>query len=578
MSKQKNIPPMWPEMPHTIDSWVQAIRNNTKTSGFSASALHLQLPSGRFVKGDMPEALESMSFKPRPDVEEFDLLLPFNWTVNPYGDPSWQMQLNSCRFLDRFLNGYEKTGATEFLHFPLKAMLDWHDFHIQNNKGDHKFALDDMTGGIRATRFAFLAAKISDGVLLVSDDDLVKVVEVLLFHWSLFTREGYFKFTNHTLSALHGLVSLFRVAYLEGESKQAWQEEFSGVLNQLADAQFDDEGIHLENSPEYHFFVLKLFSSLLKSGWYDEVPGRFHKKLQLAQQRGPWLRFPDGRALPFGDTNGALPPRQGLLKARFFNEPEVLNHRCYHVSRCVDGDAWSVLAFKSGHERETHRHEDDLSFVWSESGHDIIIDPGKYAYKLDRFRSFVKNASSHNTIDFVKSGKSARGAPSDRLPIVIQHGGYTEIQAETFLNSPSAHVVRRFFFLPGRALLVVDRFSSDEADEFTSRTSFGADFSFDLENGIRAMDERGSSVHCVVYSSVPVVTRYARGMESPQMEGWVSRGYKKIEPCPTLAVSGTAKDGLIATAYVIDGESSIHRNGNVITWVGESWCITVPDI
>ena len=565
---EKRLPMLeWPDIPHTVESLLSALSESSGIDKLLTCTIHLRSPADQYKKGDTPEGISALPYRPRPDVAELVLQFPMDWMADPFKDPNWCSSLNSCRFLDRSFICYERTGDPEFLSFPKKVVLDWYAFHIHAENGEHAFAIDDMAVGVRAARFAYFADKVRSGKVQVTPEELRKIAEVLLFHWQLFMREGYFKFNNHTVSALHGFMALVQVACLPVTVRSDWFRAFSFVFTELVNRQFDDAGIHYENSPEYHFFALRLFSELLRSGWYDEVEGTFHHRLELARQHAPWMRFPDGRVLPIGDTTAAAPPRPGLLQPRDFPvPPEVLNHPRYHISKFIAEDGWSLLAIKAGYQQKTHRHEDNLSFVWSESGHDIIVDPAKYAYARDPVRAYVMSARAHNIIDFVCNGKSAKACESNRLPDVARRDGYLEIRLQVMMVEPSAFVERRVFLVPGRALLVIDEFRCDGADSFASRTHFASDFLLDLSDGVVATDDRGAKVRTAIFASTPIQIAVNRGIEKPRLEGWISRGYKQIAPCSTLVVSGSANTGLIATGHAIDVPIALTRETDMLVW------------
>lgn len=568
------LDPVWPEVLPSAQYFVDLLGcARGRDEKIEARGLHLVLRDGKYLANDSPESLLRTPYKPRADVQPVQLVLPIDWKADPFKDSNWKLQLNSVRFLDRFLGGYEKTGNTGFLTFPLAVLLDWHEFHLVGGSEGHYFAVDDMTAGIRAVRFAFIADKAMCGALQLTDEQRQKVAEVLLFHWMLFIRPGYFKFTNHTLSALHGLMALVRVARLEDGGEDEWMEMLANVCNWLVDAQFDDKGVHFENSPEYHFFVLRLFKGLLDSHWYDGLRGAFHEKLALARECSKWMQFPDGRALPIGDSNAKPAPQDAtplIAKRPDDNEAtESFNSRMYHVTRCIntsDKGRWSTLAIKAGHDRRTHKHEDDLSYIWSESGRDLVVDPGKYAYTKDRIRYYISSARAHNVIEF-KSGETvAKAAPHAPEPDVIQHAWGVEIRATAKLTNPDVMQSRRYFFCPGRWLLVVDRFSAVEDVTFTHWTHFDSGMRVDVDGEVWASDEFGGRLSVSSWCSAPTRTWVECGQMEPRIQGWISRAYKQVVPAPALAIGGRAREAIVIAGFSISEAGELTVSEDVARW------------
>ena len=65
--------------------------------------------------------------------------------------------------------------------------------------------------------------------------------------------------------------------------------------------QFSSNGLHTENSPEYHYFVLNLIDKLKLHELFPE--SIVSKILEKAQRIKPWLIMPDNRLATFGDTS-----------------------------------------------------------------------------------------------------------------------------------------------------------------------------------------------------------------------------------------------------------------------------------
>src|SRR5690606_35869075 len=71
--------------------------------------------------------------------------------------------------------------------------------------------------------------------------------------------------------------------------------------------------------------------------------------------------------------------------------------------------AASYLFVAASSHSNIHKHEDCLSVFWQEGGADILIDPGKYAYRSDDFRNFFTSRRAHNTLEFDGDGSRVRG-------------------------------------------------------------------------------------------------------------------------------------------------------------------------
>src|SRR5699024_10821018 len=56
------------------------------------------------------------------------------------------------------------------------------------------------------------------------------------------------------------------------------------------------------------------------------------------------------------------------------------------------------LHFKAGYQSKSHKHADDLSLCLYLEGNDILIDSGKYSYKIsDPMREYIISPAAHST-------------------------------------------------------------------------------------------------------------------------------------------------------------------------------------
>jgi hypothetical protein len=232
----------------------------------------------------------------------------------------------------------------------------------------------------------------------------------------------------------------------------------------------------------------------------------------------------------------------------------------------VDKGNWSTLAITTGHAVRTHKHEDDLSYVWSESRHDLVVDPGKYAYTKDRMRYYMASARAHNVIEF-KSGKMvAKVAPHAAPPDVMRHAWGIEIRATAQLTKPDVTWTRRYLFCPGLWLVVIDQFSSDKEVTFTHWTHLDSGTWLDVGDEIWASDEFGSRLSISSWCSTPTRTWVECGQMEPQIQGWISRAYKQVLPAPVLAIGGRARKATVVAGLCISEAGKLTVTGDRAQW------------
>lgn len=580
----KSFIPSFPEMPK-IESIYSSLkrRYKKKIHKVNLKCLHLKTSEYRASMCDTPENLEKCLYKPRVDLPLFPLSFPVSWDADPYEDRNWCLHLNSLRILDRFFYNYEKNSDKRYLNFPLRIIKDWYSFHFDNGfiMKKHFFVYDDMTCGIRQLRVAYLVDKYMSGDIDLEEDNLEYLSHLLYHHWSILSDLKNFKSTNHTISLLHALMSLIVILEFDDELRQRWFLSLLHCFDYLIRSQFDHRGVHVENSPEYHFFVLKLFDELTASGWYEAANRESRDMLALAHKIGEWLRLPDGRIIPIGDSN-ARPPinKKGnhlleISRNYVCNKITSFIHPLYSIIKNVESESkYSFLAVKSGHVIQTHRHRDDLSYIWSESGCDLIVDPGKYAYTKDVYRSYVKSANAHNTIVF--PGKvEGDFVPNALAPDFCETSYGVRINFLKRINNGSA-INRIIYFSPGAWLVIEDNISNLRNDMgFTSFIHFSPEISWINSEDCSLKGKLGISnrgeLHVSCFANQEIKVKKSPGGDLyPEINGFVSRGYKAVESAPYMAVRGVGNAKLVI-GFSLIGDFEINcANGGLGLVFGET--------
>ncbi len=362
---------------------------------------------------------------------------------------------------------------------------------------------------------------------------------------------SYIATSNHYLS---DVVGLFWIGALMPELEQAekWLEFGSREMFSEMDKQIQPDGTDFEASTGYHRFVTELFlysllilidrKKKLASISMDET---FHlEKLRAMLQYLRSIVRPDGGMPLIGDADGSqiipMVKRNAddtayllSLGAVLLNdeelklaeiEPEVLwlfgetgladlkkmgDEEPLRSGRLRDAGAYVMrdgdlyLHFNANdcglNGRGSHGHNDALSIEVSAFGRPFIIDPGSYAYNLDRearhvFRSTVYHSTvmvddvDQNTTNvefpFIMGNEAHpivdewRTAPEcDRVS--ARHFGYTR------LTEPVTHRRTVDFRKKDRCWMIEDSFTGKGRHTFT--------FSFHLAPGIDVIDfEQGT--------------------------------------------------------------------------------------
>src|SRR5690606_8119015 len=77
----------------------------------------------------------------------------------------------------------------------------------------------------------------------------------------------------------------------------------SDQMRRLIESQFGPQGVHVENSPDYHNFAVTHFSRI-RPELFPSIAEVFSRKLREARAIAPWFTLPDGSIAAIGDSEG----------------------------------------------------------------------------------------------------------------------------------------------------------------------------------------------------------------------------------------------------------------------------------
>ncbi len=498
-------------------------------------------------------------YKARTDTPPFLLTLPIDWNANPFHDANWRSQLHMLRLIDPFLRAHDEQPEGAWLRSALDIVLDWHRHLLAHGRQEH-VAWRDMMVGVRALRLAYVFEQQRLGTLHAGAKEVEALVALLVLHAQALTAPGFFRYTNHTIWDLHGLTALVRIGLSEGDPRYGdWMRVIGQRLDRLVDLQFDAHCVHRENSPQYHGVARGMFDALLGSHWYDRCSARLVPVLEGTRGLQHWMSLPDGRPVPIGDSDGRPPSRMTLPAPRSGNTAiDVLNHSCYGFVRQASSESegvWSFLAMKAGFDLPGHKHEDILTYLWSESGCDIVVDAGKYAYDDTPMRRHVRSNRAHNLIEFGGRDSDVRAEhrPGHCLESVHETPWGRVLRACITHRPGGERHERTLLFAPGRWLVVVDRFAAPRAVAFRHFTHLAPEFSAAVSSqGFEARHDGGGVLTVRHWTSMPLALEVVRGRPEPDLLGWISRGYRQAQPCPVLVMGGEARTAVLVLALSLD--------------------------
>ena len=420
--------------------------------------------------------VEKRIFKPRRDCEEFPLPERIDWEAPDFvTDRNWRMLLQSWAFFHPVMNFFDTLDDPgPALDFFFSAAQDWWDKYgddphdIVTSRMPDSYAWYDMSAGYRALVISFVTNRVRVRDLQLSDDRrelLDQLVDKHVEHLSV--SEVFTDNNNHGIFQAHGLMALGQLA-LEGERRQVVISYAVELMDHLVSNQFGSDGVHLEHSPHYHFFVLDAFESAVLSGWYPD-DGISNERIRMAGSVLPWLVDPRCRTVTVGDSLLSLQGRAELPMHGTKPVASSFESSGYAVTRSgwgVPPDEASMVFMMGGYHSKVHKHRDCLSFDWFDRGERIICDSGKYGYRTDQWRRYALSARAHNSVeienfDILKMGPygSALDAAYVDAEGVFRLGGALRFKA--------VRHERQLYSKPGAWLIVEDTLRFARKRSFT---------------------------------------------------------------------------------------------------------------
>jgi hypothetical protein len=220
----------------------------------------------------------------------------------------------------------------------------------------------------------------------------------------------------------------------------------------------------------------------------------------------------------------------------------------------------------------THKHADDLSFVWSDRGSDILVDAGRYGYLgkadegselwldghwySDPNRVYCESTRAHNTLEFdgknyPRKGVKPYGSALHRW--IKGASGIVAVETEC-KHFGSIRRARVLVFMPGRWLLVFDWYHDNEQQPHNAKQWFhlAPHLQLLLQGGAYLVSIPSSiePLRAISLLDEPFASRPYLSEKKPVMQGWWSAKERDIVPnyafCYELSRMST---GVFATLF-----------------------------
>lgn len=394
--------------------------------------------------------------------ERVPVTLPFDWTMSPFASRPWRTRLMCLQPMDAPLYAWRETGKAAWLREAADIFFDWwaHD----GGTGASGFrAWADMPVGYRAMKTALLVDAGASGAWSPTEAEGAALLTIAEAHLGALMEPARLSDGNHGIFQLHGLRVLSQVTGLRTDEADAFLAEH---LTRLIGRQFGEDGVHLEHSPHYHWWMQSELAAIRDSGWHGALD--LDERLARAEEAKHWMLAPGDLMVRVGDTPDSEPVLPPTVPPRPDHTEGPLSLRWFPAGGFAAAKTDDALVFlHAAYHSKSHKHADDLHVDLHDLGRPILVDAGSSGYKVGPARSYAVSTHAHNTVEwggrsYPRDGTDAYG--SGLVGVGLTSGG---AYLEGRVRHASAGVVhrRRAVFLPGRALVLQDRLRAEEAAE-----------------------------------------------------------------------------------------------------------------
>lgn len=328
---------------------------------------------------------------PEIDVENLGQLWEF---IFPAAQSTYSLYTYALYPVSYLLNAYELSGKKQYLDEALDlsekfcAWLNSSDKKINNKRqvilwGDH--AVSNRTQAL-----CYLVA-----CLYTLNEVIPSFIRVeLLTHGEYLSDIRNYSSYNHGLMmdlSLLGLVNTLKG--IDEDFPVSFQVNLLERLQKSLTRDITEDGVHIENSIGYHFWILKFFEKIYVplSIIDKELSVKCKKSLDKAKTYAQYVTRSDGTIPAIGDTHANLKGKPSFsLGSRIFSNSNIV------IFRDLDDKFWA--SFYSGYKTHVHKHKDDGSFNLFYKGHEVFFDPGFLNYENEEDSLMIKSASFHNTV------------------------------------------------------------------------------------------------------------------------------------------------------------------------------------
>mgnify|MGYP001590399688 CR=1 FL=1 len=521
-----------------------------------------------------------------PRFEPVKIDPPLTWEEDPYDDKYWRFNYYSLRPTLNLLYADIKTKNQEyndklieitesFLNDGMNKSYSWEDYHAVAFR---TMVLVNIWWKLREQND--LPVEFSN-----------KLLNALEIHGDFLSDRKHYEIgRNHGINEAAALFIL-AVNFPDLPNSEKWlsisKKRISGEVNNLV----DEDGVLVENSPYYHFYVLEKYWEIFEytEKYNISISDKFYDKIQKMISYATFILQPNSKVPLLGASiNREIKPVGG------YNDMAKIDpHFLYVLTKGIQGEAPTELSkqyptagqtimrsgwgkernfedetqviFDVGPYRTKHSDLDALSFNLYSNGINLITDSGLYTYEKGEYSNYFKGTLAHNTV-VVDNLDQIAEAPNIGSFLVGEDFVYQSAQHN--LYEGVSHQ-RAILLIEHNLVLIIDNLISDEEHEYKQMFHFDPDMELKVNNNLSITGigkEKKQSITISQLLEDNTEMSFVKAQEFP-VEGWCSYEYDVLLPCYSISYKKVGDNVSFITLLKIGEENnntSVEMDGQLI--------------
>lgn len=454
------------------------------------------------------------SFKP---IFVGDLI---NWKITVELSKTEMIYLHSLLIVKDLIK-YKLTNDNDFSEIARKIIEKWWEDNQENMLAWNEHAVAERT-----LNLIYFQKNSTNEI------NQEKFHTILMRHLEFLSNSRNYKNNNHGLMMDRSL--LIGSDYINNIT---YREQAINRFTIFIYRDFSKEGIHLENSPEYHSLALKIsleFIYILKE-MNIELSKDIMNIIKKAELYLPRISRPD-KSIPIMGDSG---------------HKNITTHKSYgnivdHTSGIFlyqDSYNYNWLLVSNGYQSLTHKHKDDMSIQFSINNFNILADSGKYNYdKSSTIRKYLISDKAHSKPYIIERKFRYDGKERLKTNIILNSEKLYHIET-SYMKPRDFHIIRNVILHKDTSsLIIIDRFSSKE------KLTYVSNFVFDPKIDIGYSENHNLEILNTNYIMVSHNNNISLVSKKNEIDNWYSPTFNQIIKTNRAFVrsSGTFKTHIIS--------------------------------